>query len=125
MKNFQEKIRKFMKARDWDGLPPADLAKSISIESAELLEHFQWQNWSPEEIKANKEKYEAIRDEVGDIIIYCSELANRLSFDLEKAAEVKLIKAGKKYPASAFKGKTEKHGTGVYEKIKKAYRTKK
>lgn len=113
-----------MKARDWDNLSPADIAKSVSIEAAELLEHFQWQNWSAEEIKKDKGKYKAIQDEAGDIIIYLSEMANRLSFDLEKAAETKLRKAGKKYPAKVFKGNKDHHGTGVYQKIKKAYRKK-
>lgn len=114
-----------MKARNWDNLPPADLAKSISIESAELLEHFQWQNWSKEDIKKNKEKFEEIKAEIGDIMIYCAEMANILSFDLEIAAINKLKKAAKKYPAHLFKNNKDPHGTGVYEEIKKAYRVNK
>ncbi len=114
-----------MKARNWDKLPPADLAKSISIEAAELLEHFQWQNFSPEEIKKDKEKYQEIKDEMGDIMIYCSEFATRLGFDLETVAKAKLKKAEKKYPAKLFKNSKDPHGTGVYLQIKKAYRAKK
>jgi len=125
MLKLQATIQKYMKARDWDKLPPADLAKSISIESAELLEHFQWQNHPAEVIKQNKEKYQEIQDEIGDIVIYCTELANVLSFDIEKATLSKLAKAGKKYPAKLFKNSKDPHGTGVYEKIKAEYRSKK
>ncbi len=125
MKDLQKKLSVYMQARNWDTLPPADLAKSISIEAAELLEHFQWQNFSPEEIKKDKEKFQEIKDEMGDIIIYCSEFATRLGFDLETVAKVKLKKAEKKYPAKLFKNNKDPHGTGVYLEIKKAYRKNK
>ena len=114
-----------MKARSWDKLPPADLAKSIAIEAAELLEHFQWQNLTPQEIKKNKEKFEAIRDEVADVLIYCHEFANRLGFDVDTAIKAKLKKVEKKYPAKLFKNSKGPHGTGVYEQIKAEYRKKK
>jgi NTP pyrophosphatase (non-canonical NTP hydrolase) len=125
MLKIQEIIHKYMQARDWDNLPPADLAKSISIESAELLEHFQWQNWSKEDIKKNKEKYIEIQHEVADVMIYCIEMANVLGFDVERAVISKLKKASKKYPAKLFKGNKALHGTGVYEKIKQEYRNNK
>lgn len=125
MNKIQTDVAKFMKARDWDNLPPADIAKSISIEAAELLEHFQWQNLSKEEIRKNKEKYNEIKAEIADVVIYCVEMANLLSFDLEKAANDKLKRAAKKYPAHLFKNNKGPHGTGVYEKIKKKYRKNK
>jgi NTP pyrophosphatase (non-canonical NTP hydrolase) len=125
MLKSQATIQKYMKARDWDNLPPADLAKSVSIEAGELLEHFQWQNWSKEDIKKNKEKYLEIQSEVADVIIYCIEMANVLGFDIEKAINTKLKKAAKKYPAKLFKGNKDPHGTGVCEKIKAEYRSKK
>lgn len=125
MKKFQKIVRHYMEERDWHHLPPADLSKSISIEAAELLEHFQWQNWSVEEIKKNKQKFDEIKAEVGDIIIYCAELANLLSFNLDTVAIEKLEKAKKKYPAHLFKNNKAPHGTGVYEEIKKRYRENK
>ena len=125
MSKIQKTILKYMKARSWDKLPPADLAKSISIEAAELLEHFQWSNPTPQDIKKNKEKFEAIRDEVADVLIYCHEFANRLGFDLDTAIKAKLKKVEKKYPAKLFKNSKDPHGTGIYEKIKKEYRMKK
>lgn len=125
MLKIQKIISKYTKARSWDKLPPADLAKSISIEAAELLEHFQWSNPTPQDIKKNKEKFEAIRDEVADVLIYCHEFANRLGFDLDTAIKAKLKKVEKKYPAKLFKNSKDPHGTGIYEKIKKEYRMKK
>ncbi len=125
MKDLQKKLSVYMQARNWDTLPPADLAKSISIEAAELLEHFQWSNPTPEEIKKDKEKYQEIQDEIGDIIIYCLEMADRLGFDAEKATLYKIKKVEKKYPAKLFKNNKDPHGTGVYLQIKKAYRAKK
>jgi NTP pyrophosphatase (non-canonical NTP hydrolase) len=125
MKDLQKKMSLYMKARSWDKLPPADIAKSISIEAAELLEHFQWVNPTPEEIKKDKEKYQEIQDEIGDIIIYCLEMADRLGFDAGQATVHKIKKAEKKYPAKLFKNSKDPHGTGVYLEIKKAYRKNK
>ena len=64
-----------MKARGWDKTAPADQAKSIMIEGAELLEHFQWKNFTVAEIKKDKEKYEGIQSEVADVLIYAIDLA--------------------------------------------------
>lgn len=127
MLRIQELIKKFMMARDWDNLPPANLAKSVSIEAAELLEHFQFNDWTREDIKQNKDKYLEIQGEVADVIIYCAEMANVLSFDLEKAVVSKLKKASKKYPAKLFKNKNDSRSTadGVYYKIKQEYRKNK
>ncbi len=115
-------IQKYTHARSWEKLPPADLAKSVMIEGAELLEHFQWSNPSPEDIKKDKEKYLEIQSEVADVFIYIAEMANALEFDLEKAVYTKLEKVEKKYPAKLFKNSKVPHGTGVYEKIKAEYR---
>jgi hypothetical protein len=51
MWKIQKKIESMMKARGWDKTAPADQAKSIMIEGAELLEHFQWKNFTIAEIK--------------------------------------------------------------------------
>lgn len=125
MLKLQTTIQKYTKARDWDKVPPADLAKSVMIEGAELLEHFQWSNPNPEDIKKDKEKYLEIQSEVADVFIYITEMANVLGFDLESAVQVKLKKVEKKYPAKLFKNSKVPHGTGVYEKIKAEYRRKK
>jgi len=124
MLKLQTKIKKYLKARKWDKLAPADLAKSLSIEASELLEHFQWGNPTPEEIKKDKEKYLDIQSEVADVFIYCLDMADRLGFDLEKATEAKLKKVEEKYPAKLFKESEAIPGTELYWKIKKEYRKK-
>lgn len=61
MQDLEQRIRAYLEERGWDNLRPADVAKSISIEAAELLELFQWTNQSLAEVKNDKEKCEAIK----------------------------------------------------------------
>lgn len=122
MLKLQKDIKKYLKERNWDKLAPADIAKSISIESNELLEHFQWGSPTPEEIRKNKEKFKEIQSEASDVFIYCLEMADRLGFDLEKAALEKLKKVKIKYPAKVFKENKALPGTDLYWKIKAEYR---
>ena len=68
MKKYEKHVRKYLEERDWDKLRPADLAKSISIEAAELLELFQWTNQSLAEVKKDKEKLEKIKHELADVL---------------------------------------------------------
>lgn len=103
MKELQNKIREYTKERNWDTLHPADLVKSILIESAELLELYQWGREEISEIKQHTELIQKTKDEVGDVVIYAFQLASVLGFDLGEAAEDKLIKVMKKYPAEMVK----------------------
>jgi len=84
MKDLENKVYTHLKARKWDNLRPVDLAKSIMIEGAELLELFQWENLSLEEIKKNKEKISEIKKELADVLIYCLEMSVLLGLDTEK-----------------------------------------
>ena len=75
-------INAFRDARDWKQFHnPKDMAISINIEAAELLEHFQWKNPAECEthLKANRE---AVADEMADVAIYLFELADLLGLDL-------------------------------------------
>ncbi len=83
MKNLENKIYKYLKERGWDNLRPSDIAKSIMIEGAELLELFQWENLSLEEVKKNKGKMEEIKNELADVFIYAIEMSVFLEFDTE------------------------------------------
>ncbi len=90
MKKAKEEILKFIQERDWDKFhSPDNLAKSIVIESAELLECFQWGE------DYNKE---AVCDELADVVNYCIQLANKLDVDLETIVLNKLEKTKEKYP---------------------------
>ncbi len=125
MKELEKKILKHLQARKWDQLRPGDIAKSIMIEGAELLEVFQWDNPELEAVKKDKAKLEAIKKELADVFIYCIELAALLGLDSEKIIRSKLAKAAKKYPAKLMRQRTEELGTEtLYWKIKKEYRTK-
>ena len=78
---------------------------SIAIEAAELMEIFQW--LTPEEsiaLKHNPEKYQHIKEEVADIILYCLSLANVLEIEVGSAFLEKLKSNAVKYPAETFKG---------------------
>jgi dCTP diphosphatase len=104
MKGLQKKIKEHLKERDWDKLEPSDLAKSIIIEGAELLEIFQWDNSSRAKIKKDTKKYQDIKDELADIFIYCLEMADALDLDVKKIIESKLSRVQKKYPPQLVKG---------------------
>lgn len=119
MKSIEEKLFKFMDARDWTNLKPSDLAKSISIESAELLEIFQWNNPDLEEVKEDNKKLEKIKEELADVFIYAFDLAILLNIDVKKIILDKIEKIDKKYPAELMK--KDKKLT-QYASIKKNHR---
>ncbi len=112
MKTIQQKIAKYNLVRGWNKLPPADIAKSIIIESAELLEHFQW---SGEYDKS------AVSTEVADIFIYLTTFCQRTEIDLQKAVLAKLAQNEKKYPVEQI---AKGINTSFYLQQKKKYRQK-
>ncbi len=127
MKKLEKKVFKHLKDRGWDKLRPADLAKSIMIEGAELLELFQWWNQSLDEVKRDKKKIEGIKKELADVFLYAIEMSVLLGFNTEKIIRTKLAAAQKKYPARLMRkiNHTADPGTAnEYWKIKEAYRKK-
>lgn len=124
MKEVEKKAKKFLKDRGWDKLKPADLAKSVSIESGELLELFQWSNQELAVVKADKEKVLEIKKELGDVFLYCTYMCVSLGLDVKKVILEKLDTATKKYPPHVVKNKGDKEpGTeDFYHHIKKTYR---
>ncbi len=128
MKKVSLEIKKYVEERGWDNLLPSDIAKSISIEANELLELFQWENFSKDVIKKDKKKVKEISKEVADVMIYCFEMARHLDFDMEKAVLEKLEHAKKKYPVKIFNKnvpRNDKKTQELYLKIKKEYRKSK
>ena len=98
------RIREFRDERDWMQFhDPKSMAASITIEAAELLEHFQWKNKEEVEayVKINKEE---IGEEMADVATYLFELADNLEIDLFEAMEDKLKKNAEKYPVEKAKG---------------------
>ena len=92
MRNDTKKIiRDFIDERDWDKYhSPSNLAKSISIEAAELLECFQWDD--------NDYDLEHVKEELADVIIYAQQLLDKLDLDMDEIVQDKMIKNAIKYP---------------------------
>lgn len=127
MKKYENEIRQYLEERNWHNLRPGDLAKSIAIESAELLELFQWTNQSLVEVKKDKDKMEHIKQELADVLTYCLDMSVLLELDTGQIILDKLEKTKLKYPAHLFKGRDEKIEAGseeIYWKIKKEHRMK-
>lgn len=94
-------LRAFVTERDWDQFhSPASLARSIVIESAELLECFQW---------SDEAAAEAVRDELADVLTYCLLLANKLGFDPDEIVLAKLESTRQKYPIDKARGRSAKY----------------
>lgn len=94
-------LRDMVAERDWSQFhTPENLAKSVSIEAAELLECFQWGAASdPQEVQ----------EELADVLTYCLMLADRLGLDADAIVLEKLEKTKAKYPVDRAKGRMTKH----------------
>lgn len=104
-----DKILEFRKKRDWEKFHnPKNLAISISLEAAELLENFQWGNLEESIESAGKNK-EKISEEVADLLIYIFYLCNDLEINFIDAIDNKIEKNNKKYPVDKSKGKSNKY----------------
>lgn len=101
MEEMIKEIKVFNEERNWGKFhTPENLAKSISIEAAELLEHFQWDN------NYNKEE---VCDELADVFTYCIQMAISLDVDPKDIILKKLDKTRKKYPVEKAKGSSTKY----------------
>lgn len=101
-----EKILSFRNERNWSQFHnPKDLAISVSLEAAELLECFQWSG-SDTEVTS---KLEAMKEELSDIFIYCILLADRLKINLDEVIQAKIAKNAEKYPVEKSFGKSSKY----------------
>lgn len=98
---INQTLTDFVTERDWDKFhSPENLAKSISIEAAELLEHFQW---GPDP------DLEGLRDELADVLTYCLLLAKKYNLDPQELVLAKLEKTRVKYPVEKAKGSSTKY----------------
>lgn len=101
-----KQILKFRDDRDWKQFHnPKDLAISISLEAAELLEIFQW---SAIDLEC-KEKMDKIKEELADVINYCVLMADACCLDIDSIVQEKIRKNNEKYPIEKAKGSKEKY----------------
>jgi dCTP diphosphatase len=109
LEDLRSAISAFIRERDWEQFhSPKNLAMALSVEVAEIVEHFQWLT---EEDSKNlpPEKLAEVREEIGDVMIYLTELADNLGIDPVEAAKAKMTINGQKYPAERVKGKASKY----------------
>ncbi|SFT61059.1 NTP pyrophosphatase, house-cleaning of non-canonical NTPs [Lachnospiraceae bacterium XBD2001] len=97
-----DRIRKFTEDRDWDQFhSPSNLAKSIVIEAAELLECFQWDNEQFDE--------QHVKEELADVMVYCQNLLDKLGFDADEIINMKMTQNEAKYPVEKARGSNAKY----------------
>ena len=109
MIELRDRLRQFAAERDWDKFhSPKNLATALSVEAAELLEHFQWLS-EAESARLPPEKRDLVRDEMADVLIYLVRLADKLDVDLLAAAAKKIEKNAQKYPADKVRGSMKKY----------------
>ena len=102
-------LRQFAADRDWSQFhTPKNLATALTVEVAELLEHFQWlREGSSAEL--GPDRLADVRQELADVLIYLVMLADQLDVDLLQAARYKLERNAEKYPVDKVRGTSKKY----------------
>jgi NTP pyrophosphatase (non-canonical NTP hydrolase) len=109
LQDLSNKILQFRNERDWEQFhTPKNLAISLSLEAAEVLEHFQWKSEAEisEYIKTDKKH---IGEELADVLNYLLLMAHDFDIDLIKASENKIELNAQKYPVDKARGKHTKY----------------
>lgn len=107
IRNLKIRVESFIEKRDWQQYhTPRNIAESICIEAAELLQIFQWTSDDASSASVGTpEKVRRISDELADVVIYCLSMANTMKIDVANAVSTKLESNEKKYPVGLWKGK--------------------
>ncbi|OGQ93980.1 MAG: nucleotide pyrophosphohydrolase [Deltaproteobacteria bacterium RIFOXYD12_FULL_57_12] len=109
LKALAAELRNFADDREWDQFhSPKNLAMALAVEASEIMEHFQW--LTEEQSSAlPPEKLRQVREEIGDVLIYLTRLADKLGIDPLEAAAKKLEVNRAKYPADKARGIAKKY----------------
>ena len=104
---LRQLVETFVAERDWHQFhAPKNLAMSLAIEAAELMEHFQWiSTEASRRIGDDASKRAEVADELADVLCYALALANELNLDVATAIRQKMVKNAQKYPAAEFRGR--------------------
>lgn len=109
LQSLTQSLREFAKARDWEQFhSPKNLAAALSVETAELLEHFQWLT-EEQSGHLSMGKKADVATEAADVLLYLLQLCDKLDINLLDAARRKLIANGEKYPVERAKGTSKKY----------------
>ena len=109
MQELIRQIRDFARERDWEAFhSPKNLVMALSVEVAEIVEHFQWLTQT-ESDSLSGEKLAEIEEEVADVLIYLTRLADRLGIDPVEAARKKMRTNERRYPVAKARGKAAKY----------------
>lgn len=115
VEELNQLIWNHLEERDWHTNPTRGLAVSMALEANELLEHYQW---SEEPVGSIEE----VGEELADVLIYGMQIAQQNNIDIVDHIQRKLEKAGKKYPASDFKGIGSEERRANWQKRKLAHK---
>ncbi len=105
---LRDRLRAFALAREWAPFhSPKNLACALSVEAAELLEHFQWMT-EAQSREPDAAQRDAIALEAADVLLYLIQLADQLGIDLLAAADRKIALNARKYPVETARGNSRK-----------------
>jgi NTP pyrophosphatase (non-canonical NTP hydrolase) len=107
VQELRDAMARFVRERDWEQFhSPKNLVMGLSVEAAELMEHFLWvENAASRGVVSDAAKLGEIADEMADVACYLLALSNTLGIDLSEAVRAKLVKNAVKYPAEKCRGK--------------------
>jgi dCTP diphosphatase len=106
---LRDKLRAFAAERDWEQFhTPKNLSMALMVETAELLEHFQWLTETQSANLSEGNKAE-VGEELADVLLYLVRLSDTLGVDLLDAALRKIDKNALKYPADKVRGCSKKY----------------
>ena len=109
LQSLTQSLRDFAQARDWEQFhSPKNLASALSVEAAELLEHFQWLT-EEQSRNLSAQKTAEVATEAADVLLYLLQLCDKLQIDLMAVAHNKLIVNGQKYPVASARGSSKKY----------------
>lgn len=121
LQEIKNLIKAYRNRRGWVNEDPKDIALSLILEAAELLEHFQFK--SGDEVEKEARLHGPICDEMADVLWWLATLADRLEIDISEAFRRKLIYNEEKYPKELFSSdKTDEEKRKHYYAIKAKYR---
>lgn len=109
IEHLQAALRAFAQARDWEQFhSPKNLAAALSIEAAEVLEHFQWLT-DEQSRQLDAARKAQVADEIADVLLYLLQLADKLGIDPLAAARDKLARNAERYPVDRARGSSVKY----------------